>query len=110
MRQIEFTVRGMKGDLYTCTFQRDGDNLNAFCTCPDGHAGNYCKHRIALLDGNQTIVVSNNAKQVDDLPEMVSGTDVETALVVLSEAIQVFQQAEASLVEAQRGLARAMRK
>ncbi len=110
MRQIEFTVRGMKGDLYTCTFERDGDNLNAFCTCPDGRAGNYCKHRFALIDGNHTIVVSNNAKEVDDLPEMISGTDVETALVALSEAIETYQHAEKRLLETQRGLASAMRK
>lgn len=110
MRRVEFTVRGMRGDLYTCTFERDGDNLNAFCTCPDGHAGNYCKHRFALIDGNQNIVVSNNAEEVDDLPEMIAGTDVETALVALSEAAENYQQAETQLTEAQHELARAMRK
>ncbi len=110
MRQIEFTVRGMKGDLYTCTFEREGDNLNAFCTCPDGRSGNYCKHRFALIDGNHDIVVSNNAQEVDELLEMVSGTDVETALVALSEAIETYQQAEERLIEAQNGLAMAMRK
>jgi len=110
MHQIEFTVRGMKGDLYTCTFEREGENLNAFCTCPDGRVGNYCKHRFALIDGNRTIVVSNNAEQVDDLPEMIAGTDVETALVALSEAIESYQQAEERLVEKQHELALAMRK
>lgn len=110
MRQIEFTVRGMKGDLYTCTFERDGDNLNAFCTCPDGRVGSYCKHRFALIDGNQSIVVSNNAKEVEALPEMLSGTDVEIALVALSEAIETFKQAETNLIQAERELARAMRK
>lgn len=110
MRQIEFTVRGMKGDLYTCTFEREGENLNAFCTCPDGRNGNYCKHRFALIDGNRTIVVSNNAEQVDELPEMIAGTDVESALVDLSEAIESYQQAEERLVEKQHALALAMRK
>jgi uncharacterized Zn finger protein len=110
MHQIEFTVRGMKGDLYTCTFERDGDNLNAFCTCPDGRAGNYCKHRFALIDGNQTIIVSNNAQDVDRLPEMIAGTDVETALVALSEAIATYQRAEERLIDAQHELALAMRK
>jgi uncharacterized Zn finger protein len=110
MRKIEFTVRGMKGDLYTCTFERAGENLNAFCTCPDGRAGNYCKHRFALIDGNRTIVVSDNAQEVDDLPEMIAGTDVETALVALSEAIEIYEQAEERLIDKQRALATAMRK
>jgi len=110
MRHIEFTIRGMKGDLYTCTFEREGENLNAFCTCPDGRNGNYCKHRFALIDGNRSIVVSNNAEQVDELPDMIAGTDVETALVALSEAIESYQQAEERLVEKQLALALAMRK
>jgi hypothetical protein len=110
MRQIEFTVRGTRGDLYTCSFERDGDNLNAFCTCPDGRAGSYCKHRFALIDGNRNIVVSDNAHQVDDLPEMIAGTDVELALIALTEAIESFEDAETALAAAKRNLATAMRK
>lgn len=110
MRRIEFTVKGTQGHLYTCSFEREGDNFNAFCTCPDGRAGDYCKHRFALLEGERSIVVSDNAEEVDELPEMISGTDVEAAGVALAEALDAVEKAEAMLSKAKRDLARAMRK
>jgi uncharacterized Zn finger protein len=110
MRRIEFTVRGTKGDLYTCTFERDGNNLNAFCTCPDGRAGSYCKHRFALIDGNRSIVVSDNAHEVDEISEMITGTDVEAAGIALAEAMDAVERAEELLIQAKRDFATAMRK
>jgi uncharacterized Zn finger protein len=110
MRQLKFDVRGTHGDIYTCTFEREGDNLNAFCTCPDGRHGGYCKHRFALIDGEKVIVVSHNAHEVDELPEMISGTDVEAALDALADAIEAFEKAEEALEIAKHALAVAMRK
>lgn len=110
MRQLKFTVRGTHGDLYTCTFEREGDNLNAFCTCPDGLHGGYCKHRFALIDGHKSIVVSENAHDVDELPKMIAGTDVEAALNALEEAVKSLEAAEHDLAKAKHGLAVAMRK
>lgn len=48
--------------------------------------------------------------QVDDLPEMIAGTDVELALIALTEAIESFEDAETALAAAKRNLATAMRK
>jgi hypothetical protein len=110
MHRVEFTVRGTRGDLYTCTFEREGNNLNAFCTCPDGRAGSYCKHRFALIDGDRSIVVSDNAHEVEEISEMIMGTDVEAAGIALAEAMDAVERAEEMLTKAKRDFARALRK
>lgn len=77
MQRLEFLVEGSKGDEYRIIFERYGDNLNAYCSCPAGDSGTYCKHRFALMDGVAEDLIGGNENDVHKLKNLMAGTDLE---------------------------------
>lgn len=108
MAQLRFTVEGSKGDPYDILFEREGDNLNAFCTCAAGDNGMYCKHRFALMDGDVSKLLSDNESDVAKLKALMQGTDVETAYQEVLETQKQANEINARLKAAKKVLAKAM--
>lgn len=108
MEELVFLVKGSSADPYEVTFIKDGSSLTAICTCPAGTYGNFCKHRIAILDGNFSAISSDNATQAAIVASWLPGTDVEAALSEMREAEKVADPEKKVLNAAKRKLARAM--
>lgn len=108
MERVRFIVEGSKGDQYAVVFEREGQNINAFCTCQAGQNGLYCKHRFALMDGDVSYLLSDNTQDVEKLRYMLVGTDVEAAYKKVLQAEELYQMAKKTLGDAKRDLARAM--
>ena len=108
MEELVFLVKGSSSDAYEVTFIKDGASLTALCTCPAGQFGNFCKHRIAILDGKHGAISSENADLASKVTEWLVGTDVETALSELRDAEKNKECAKDDLAALKRKLARAM--
>ncbi len=108
MEQVHFLVKGSSPEPYEVTFIKDGDSLTAICTCPAGTYGNFCKHRISILDGDSTSISSDNASQAKTVVRWLSGTDVEEALLEMRAAADAGDDSGKALSDAKRKLARAM--
>ncbi len=108
MEELVFLVKGSAADPYEVTFIKDGTSLTAICTCPAGTYGNFCKHRISILDGNTKAISSDNANQAATVVGWLSGTDVEAALSEMREAEKIADPDKKALNDAKRKLARAM--
>lgn len=106
---LTFYVQGSAPEPYRVTFSRSGQNLRAYCTCPAGENGQYCKHRFKLIAGSTDGVVSPNAHDVQRVGEMARGTDVAAALEKLLELDAMESEIRAKLSAAKKALARAMR-
>lgn len=78
--KLTFKVQGSAPEPYVLEFWREGDNLSSSCTCPAGENGMYCKHRLNLIAGDISSLVSKNKNDADILKKMVQGTDVENAI------------------------------
>ena len=76
----EFLVKGSSEEPYVVTFSKDGSNITARCTCQAGRFGNQCKHRINILHGDSSAVVSNNVNEVDEVAAWLEGSDIAAAL------------------------------
>lgn len=109
MKKVEFLVQGSASEPYLVTFTKEGDNLNAFCTCPAGENGQYCKHRFGILSGSEKSIVSENKAQVPIIESWLPGSDVEAALMTLAEAEHEHDHAKKRLSLAKKGVAKAMR-
>ena len=81
MEELTFLVKGSSKDPYEVIFIKDGDSLTAICNCPAGTYGNFCKHRISILDGNAKAIVSDNTDQATKVITGLAGTDVEEARI-----------------------------
>jgi hypothetical protein len=109
MDEIRFTVQGSADDPYKVTFRKKGNNLSAYCTCPAGDNGQYCKHRINILCGSSQGIVSGNEANVQVVMSWLPGTDVETALLAILDAGKQCEKAKKELAAAKKRLARAFR-
>lgn len=108
MDEIKFSVKGSAAQPYQLIFIKDGDSLTAICSCPAGEHGNFCKHRISILDGKTRGIVSENADQVATVAAWLAGTDVESALAEVRQIDAGPDVDKKALAAAKRRLARAM--
>lgn len=84
--KVEFLVQGSAIEPYKVTFQRTGQHLSAFCTCPAGINGQYYKHRFSILRGETVGIVSNNLSEVKIVVDLLAGTDIEDTLIEMEQA------------------------
>lgn len=108
LSELTFQVKGSSAEPYEVTFIKDGDSLTALCSCPAGQYGNFCKHRISILDGDSRAIVSDNIGRVATIIDWLQGTDVAAALSEFREIDKSADQPKSALVAAKRKLARAM--
>ena len=109
MKQLRFLVQGSATDPYVVTYEKDEDNLSAYCTCPAGANGQYCKHRKSILQGTTKGVVSNNVDDVQTAATWLEGTDVQAAWLELEHWEAEEKVVKAALSRAKRDFAAAMR-
>jgi hypothetical protein len=108
LARFDFTVLGSKGDPYKIIFEIEGDRANAYCSCQAGQSGQYCKHRITILSGDLTYIVSENAAEASQLHDLLQGTDLMDSFDSFLKAEALAEEAKENLDSAKRDLARAM--
>lgn len=108
MERVEFIVKGSQGDPYAVTFEVSGNNANAFCTCDAGSNGLWCKHRVGILAGDASRLLSDNAADITRVNALIRGTDLETAYADFVKANEAYARAQKELSLAKKALARTM--
>ncbi len=108
MQEMTFLVQGSAPEPYKVQFRIDGANLSAWCTCPAGEVGQYCKHRLRILDGDIAGIVSDNAAKVPDVVGWVVGSDVEKAMKELKLAETQLDAAKSHVSACKKKLARTL--
>jgi uncharacterized Zn finger protein len=110
MEELAFEVQGSAPEPYGVVFvRRSPTKLSAYCSCPAGENGQYCKHRFAILDGIQKHIVSANVGDVKIVQSWLPGTDVEQALLKMRDLEKKAAAIKKELSMAKKDLARAMR-
>ncbi|WP_028301838.1 SWIM zinc finger family protein [Oceanospirillum beijerinckii] len=110
MQEVQFEVQGSAADPYRVSFARLSEKvLTAFCTCPAGENGQYCKHRFAILGGDAKAVVSGNSDQVAIVQEWLKGTELEQALLHFRGLEDKAKEIKSALSASKKSLAKIMR-
>ena len=106
---IVFDVRDR--DLVECrvTFVKSADNLSAFCTCDLGQSERYCDHRLDILRGDTSHIISDNVTDAAAVAQWAVGTDVYSAMLEIEQWENRAREAEHKLKAARHRLAVAMR-
>ena len=108
--RVEFSVEGSTGTPYDVTFVlREDSNLSAYCTCPAGQNGMYCKHRFAILSGDGRAITSGKPEHIVLVQEWLAGSDVEAAMQRVVELEKEAAKAKRAVSAAKKDLAAAMR-
>ena len=110
MQEIRFEVQGSARDPYGVIFvRRSESDLSAFCSCPAGQNGQYCKHRLNILAGITKGIVSGNDDDVKVVRSWLPGTDIELAIARMRELEKEADKIKKALSVAKKDLAKAMR-
>jgi uncharacterized Zn finger protein len=110
MREIRFEVQGSAPEPYEVIFVKRSDkNLSAYCSCPAGENGQYCKHRFNILAGIAKGIVSHNEDDVKKIQSWLPGTDVDAAIAKMRELETEAEKIKKALSSAKKDVARAMR-
>ena len=107
---IKFLVQGSSVEPYQVEFVKNQDKLNAYCNCPAGNKGTYCKHRINILNGNSEGIVSNNIEEVQIIRSWLINTELEAILLEYKEAEQIAETAKKKLSSVKKKLSKIMLK
>ena len=107
-QQVQFEVQGSAAEPYLVRFIKSGDNLSAYCTCPAGQNGMYCKHRFLILEGETKNIVSGNGDKVELVSSWLPGSDVEAAMQNVKIMEANVERAKKELSAAKKALATAM--
>jgi hypothetical protein len=106
MNKLEFIVQGSAEVPYSVVFKKNGLKLIANCSCPAGEFRQFCKHRIRILSGDPTGIISNNADAISDIIEWVRNTDIERFLSELHKAEMDYEEAKKRVSQCKKSLAR----
>lgn len=108
MERLEFEIQGSMPAPYNVSFEADDGVVHAFCSCEAGKKGASCKHRIALMDGDVTTLVSGNTVDVNRLKELLAGSSLEVAYKEVQEAAAMYEIAKKKLASAKKNLSKVM--
>lgn len=106
--RLTFLVQGSEPDPYRCEFERAGDRMSARCSCAAGAAGQACKHRLRLLAGDDTSMVSGTAEDLAALRQLLTGTRLAQALDEWMRREAEAAEAKARVSQAKHNLSRIM--
>ena len=78
-KELKFIVAGGRRG-FAVTFYIGAGFVNAECACPAGVYGNFCQHRLKLLRGDGSEIVSDNENQLEEVVKNLPGTRLDAAL------------------------------
>lgn len=104
----EFLVQGSQPVPYKVVFRKDGSELNATCNCKAGVNGMLCKHRLSILDGDKSAVISDNLDQVAEVASWLAGSNVAVAISNVASLEVQKKQIEAKIKRAKKMVADAL--
>lgn len=82
--------------------------MSARCSCPAGVVGQYCKHRMRILEGSTEAIVSGNDTDVVKIASWLSGSDVELAMGQIRDAEERLEAAKKEISYLKKKLAKAL--
>jgi len=101
MREVVVEVQGSSEEPYTVTVIQLPGALHMNCTCQAGQLMQLCKHRLAILDGDLSAIVSG-ADQLVEFAAMVAGTETKQLHEALLQSERALEQAKRDLTLAKR--------
>ncbi|WP_295430706.1 SWIM zinc finger family protein [uncultured Thiodictyon sp.] len=106
--RVSFLVAGSAEEPYEVIFRNENGKVNVFCTCPAGENGLHCKHRLAIIEGSASAVVSANLDELEVVRTWLNGSDLEMACSEFRDAEKSFEEAKARFAKVKKKLGKVM--
>lgn len=105
---LKFVVRGSQGNEYQITLKKADNALVLNCTCAAALSGTWCKHRLALLAGDISALLSDNTQDMDSFKSLISGSIIEKRFTDICALEREKEAVDAKLKAAKKAIGREM--
>lgn len=105
----EFEVLSSDGvTTYILEFSDDTQKLYVYCNCPAGKLGKWCKHKLKLISGDDSMLVgSSKLADFIEVRNLIKNTKFQQLLDTLKVAEEEIQLAKAKMNKAKKALEKA---
>lgn len=111
MESLKFKIQGSSPEPYKVEFIKiQQSTFSAFCTCKAGQSGQNCKHRMQILKGDTSQLISDNIDDVKIIQSWVPNSDIEVLLNEISTLETKSQELKNALRIAKKSLSKALMK
>ncbi|ABK16805.1 hypothetical protein [Syntrophobacter fumaroxidans] len=110
MDSLQFLIQGSAPEPYTVTLIRVGPDITISCSCPGAKFEKHCKHRIRILTGDKTGIISGNADCLCQVSEMIRGTAIESARDRYQQAEREVEMAKKKFMKVKKELSDLMQR
>ena len=107
-KQITFKVQGSDSTPYTVTFKRRNGKVTISCTCKAGKHNTCCKHRMALIGGDSSAIVSNNVDEVYNIHHLIAESNIEETVIKIRALEKELEKSKTHLKNLKKQLSRLM--
>ena len=111
MLQHDLLVKSSDGETtYVVQFILDAEKLSVFCTCSAGEFGKICKHKLALLNGDRSLLVDDgDTLGFAEVQGWIKQSEWPTLLNLFNESEEKFKVAQAELAKIKKRVEAAMK-
>lgn len=106
--KLTFEVRGSAGVVHTVAAWRDKGEVVVTCSCDAARNRSHCKHRLALLNGDDVDLLTPNPIAMDQLNRWLDGTKLQARLREVADAESIHDAAKSRLTALKKALGREM--
>ena len=106
--KTRFEVSGSSGVVYVVETVADGREVTITCDCDAGRNGMACRHRLAVLSGDASAIVSSNKRELANVTALLPGTKLLAQLSKVAQAEEAADDAKRELSKAKKELSRLM--
>jgi hypothetical protein len=107
---LQFSLKSSSsGEIYKLKASRTVNGVRFTCSCRAGEQGQQCKHRVGLLLGDVSNLVSNNLHDIQELKAIISDTKIIETIGEISRLEDELEAAKRRLQAAKIALGAAMR-
>ncbi|WP_146055249.1 SWIM zinc finger family protein [Paraburkholderia eburnea] len=107
--EFVFNIQGSSEAPYEVTFRKQAVGFTASCTCTAGINGQFCKHRIGVLNGTLEDASPEQISAMTEISSWIPGSAYEAASIALTEAEAAMDAAKRRVTEAKKMVSIALR-
>lgn len=109
--QHDLLVNSSDGETtYVVQFIFEAKKLSVFCTCSAGEFGKICKHKLALLNGDRSLLVDDSdALGFVEVQGWIKQSEWPTLLSLFNEGEEKFKIAQTELAKTKKKVEAAMK-
>ncbi|MBF0311337.1 MAG: SulP family inorganic anion transporter [Magnetococcales bacterium] len=112
LQEISLVVQEMgQNEMWRLEFRREGSNMSASCTCPQGEEESLCRHLMAVFlgDMDDLSLMEGTSKDAERVRELLKGTDVEAAVEEMMTADRLMRSSQKEYYAAKVNLQRSVK-